>query len=349
MPDYPRHDRLKRLWQRGRALLGSELAVMCGAMTWVSERRLVSAISNAGGFGVLACGSMGPEELEAEILATRALTDRPFGVNLIVMHPELEALADTCLRTGVGHVVLAGGLPSPAVIRRLKEGGAKVLCFAPALAIGRRLVRNGADALIVEGSEAGGHIGPVATSVLAQEILPHIREVPVFVAGGIGHGEAVAAYLAMGAAGVQMGTIFVCAEESIAHPAFKQAFLRASARDAVPTVQIDPEFRVIPVRAIANEGTREFLHTQRSMIERYRRGELTYEEASLAIEHFWAGSLRRAVIEGDVERGSLMAGQSVGMVKAIRPVREILCELLVQAEEALARLERGRQPAADPA
>ncbi len=349
MPDYPRHDRLKQLWQRGCALLGSELAVMCGAMTWVSERRLVSAISNAGGFGVLACGSMGPEELETEIRATRELTDRPFGVNLIVMHPELEALADTCTRNGVGHVVLAGGLPSPAIVRRLKRGGAKVLCFAPALAIGRRLVRNGADALIIEGSEAGGHIGPVATSVLAQEILPHIREVPVFVAGGIGHGEAIAAYLAMGAAGVQMGTMFVCAEESIAHPAFKQAFLRASARDAVPTVQIDPEFKVIPVRAIANEGTREFVRTQLETIERYRRGELTYEEASLAIEHFWAGSLRRAVIEGDVERGSLMAGQSVGMVKAIRPVAEILGELVAQAEEALARLERGRRPAAGPA
>ncbi len=349
MLDHPRHDRLRALWQRGRAVLGCELPVMCGAMTWVSERNLVSAISNAGGFGVLACGSMGPDLLEAEILATRERTDRPFGVNLIVMHPELEALADTCLRSGVSHVVLAGGLPSPAIIRRLKEGGVKVLCFVPSLAVGRRLVRNGADALIIEGSEAGGHIGPVATSVLAQEILPHMREVPVFVAGGIGHGEAVAAYLAMGAAGVQMGTMFVCAEESIAHPAFKKAFIRASARDAVPTVQIDPEFKVIPVRAIANAGTREFVRTQLEMIERYRQGEISYEEASLAIEHFWAGSLRRAVIDGDVERGSLMAGQSVGMVKTIRPVREILGELVAQAEEALARLERGRQPAAGPA
>ncbi len=346
---YPRHDRLQALWQRGRALLGTELAVMCGAMTWVSERNLVSAISNAGGFGVLACGSMGPDLLEAEIAATRERTDRPFGVNLIIMHPELEALADICIRTRVSHVVLAGGLPSPAIIRRLKEGGVKVLCFVPSLAVGRRLVRNGADALIIEGSEAGGHIGPVATSVLAQEILPHMREVPVFVAGGIGHGEAVAAYLAMGAAGVQMGTMFVCAEESVAHPAFKKAFIRASARDAVPTVQIDPEFKVIPVRAITNAGTREFVRTQLEMIERYRRGEITYEEASLAIEHFWAGSLRRAVIDGDVERGSLMAGQSVGMVRTIRPVREILGELVAQAEEALARLERGRQPAAGPA
>ncbi len=349
MPAYPRHDRLHALWQRGRALLGTELAVMCGAMTWVSERNLVSAISNAGGFGVLACGSMGPDLLEAEIAATRERTDRPFGVNLIIMHPELEALADICIRTRVSHVVLAGGLPSPAIIRRLKEGGVKVLCFVPSLAIGRRLVRNGVDALIIEGSEAGGHIGPVATSVLAQEILPHMREVPVFVAGGIGHGEAVAAYLAMGAAGVQMGTMFVCAEESVAHPAFKRAFIRASARDAVPTVQIDPEFKVIPVRAIANAGTREFVRTQLEMIERYRRGEISYEEASLAIEHFWAGSLRRAVIDGDVERGSLMAGQSVGMVRTIRPVREILGELVTQAEAALARLERGRQPAAGPA
>ena len=118
----------------------------------------------------------------------------------------------------------------------------------------------------------------------------------------------------MGAAGVQMGTVFVCAEESTAHPAFKQAFIRAGARDAVPSVQVDPEFKVIPVRALANAGTRRFTETQIEVIGRYRRGELSYEEASLAIEHYWAGALRRAVIEGDVENGSLMAGQSVGLV-----------------------------------
>jgi enoyl-[acyl-carrier protein] reductase II len=340
-----RHDRVDGLWQRGCRFLGTELAVLGGAMTWVSERHLVSAISNAGGFGVLACGSMGPERLAEEIAATAAVTDRPFGVNLIVMHPQLEQLADVCVAQGVGHVVLAGGLPPRETMERLKTGGAKVVCFAPSLALAKKLVRTGADALVIEGMEAGGHIGPVSTSVLAQEILPFLTEVPVFVAGGIGHGEMIAAYLQMGAAGVQMGTVFVCAEESTAHPAFKQAFIRGAARDAVPSVQIDPEFKVIPVRALANNGTRRFTETQIEVIGKFRRGEMTYQEASLAIEHYWAGALRRAVVDGDVENGSLMAGQSVGLVRKIQPVRAILAELVDQAEHALARRAESPQRA----
>jgi enoyl-[acyl-carrier protein] reductase II len=330
-------DRLSRLWRDGAALLGCPIALLGGAMTWVSERSLVSAISNAGGFGVLACGAMSPAQLAGEIEATRALTTQPFGVNLIVMHPDLAALVDVCLAPRVGHVVLAGGLPSRVTMGRVKEGGAKLLCFAPSLGVARKLIRGGADGLIIEGMEAGGHIGPVATSVLAQEILPEVRDVPVFVAGGIGHGEAIAAYLRMGAAGCQLGTRFVCATESIAHPSFKHAFVHANARDAVPSVQIDPAFKVIPVRALANQATRSFTETQIEVIARHRRGDLSYEEASLAIEHFWAGALRRAVIDGDVEHGSLMAGQSVGLVRRIQPTADIVAELVEQAARALAR------------
>lgn len=328
---------LNALWARGRDFLGCEVAILGGAMSWVSERHLVSAISNAGGFGVIACGSMGPALLDAEIKATQALTTKPFGVNLITMHPELEALIDTCLANRVSHIVLAGGLPSGASIKRAKEGGAKVICFAPALVLAKKLIRSGTDALVIEGAEAGGHIGPVATSVLAQEILPAVREVPVFVAGGIGRGEAIVSYLEMGAAGVQIGTRFVCATESIAHPNFKQSFIKANARDAVPTVQIDPRFPVIPVRALTNKGTEEFMDTQRRVIEKFRAGELDQKEAQLEIEHFWAGALRRAVIDGDVENGSLMAGQSVGMVTKEQPTTEIIAELVDQAIAALAQ------------
>lgn len=178
--------RLDRLWQRGRDFLGTRTAVMGGAMSWVSERHLVSAISNAGGFGVLACGSMAPDQLAVEIAGTRALTDRPFGVNLINMHPALDRLIDVCREQAVGHVVVAGGLPTGATLRRIKDGGARAMAFAPTLGAGRRLVKQGADALVIEGTEAGGHIGPVSTTVLAQEILPDLRDVPVFVAGGIG-------------------------------------------------------------------------------------------------------------------------------------------------------------------
>jgi enoyl-[acyl-carrier protein] reductase II len=337
MAGLPAHPRLAELWRSGVELLGTETAIMGGAMTWVSERHLVAAIAEAGGFGVLACGSMTPALLAAEIEATRAMTGRPFGVNLIVMHPALDQLTEVCIDLGVGHIVLAGGLPSRTATAKIKAAGRKLLCFAPSLALAKRLVRSGADGLIIEGMEAGGHIGAISTSVLAQEILPFLDEVPVFVAGGIGHGEAVAAYLRMGAAGVQMGTRFACARESIAHPRFKEAFIRASARDAQPSVQVDPAFKVIPVRALANNGTRRFAETQVEVIGRFRRGELSQEEASLAIEHFWAGALRRAVIDGDVEEGSLMAGQSVGFVKAVQPVVEIMAELILQAEAALAR------------
>lgn len=328
---------LQKLWKRGSEFLGSPLAIMGGAMSWVSERHLVAALSNGGGFGVIACGSMSPELLQKEIQGTKALTKSPFGVNLITMHPDLEGLIDACLSEKVGHVVLAGGLPPTSAIKRVKEGGAKLVCFAPTSAFGKKLVRLGADALIIEGMEAGGHVGPVSTSVLAQEILPEIRDVPIFVAGGIGRGEAIASYLEMGAAGVQLGTRFVCATESIAHPKFKKAFLRAAARDAIPSVQLDLRFPVIPVRAIANEGSKRFAEKQREVIDRFDRSELTKEEAQLEIEHFWAGALRRAVIEGDVETGSLMAGQSVGMVTKEQSIAEILAELVQQAEKALAQ------------
>ncbi len=327
--------KLDRLWQRGRDFLGCELAIMGGAMSWVSERNLVAAISNGGGFGVIASGSMSPALLAAEIDATFAKTEKPFGVNLITLHPQLTELIDVCLAKAVGHVVLAGGLPPSAAIQRLKAGGAKVLCFTPALVLARKLVRMGVDAIIIEGMEAGGHIGPVSTSVLAQEILPTITEIPVFVAGGIGRGEAILSYLEMGASGVQLGTRFVCATESIAHPNFKKAFIRAAARDAVPSIQLDPRFPVIPVRALQNDGTRRFNEAQRAVIERVNKGELDQKAAQLEIEHFWAGALRRAVIDGDVENGSLMAGQSVGMVTAEQPTAEILAELIGQAETAL--------------
>ena len=328
---------LKYLWQRGCDFLGVELAIMGGAMSWISERHLVAALSNNGGFGTIACGSMNPDLLRKEIQGTKALTQKPYGVNLITMHPQLDQLIDVCLDEKVTHIVLAGGLPPTPAIKKIKDSGAKLMCFAPTAAMGKKLIRSGVDALIIEGMEAGGHIGPVSTSVLAQEILPEIRDVPVFVAGGIGRGEAIASYLEMGASGVQLGTRFVCAHECIAHPNFKKAFMRAAARDAIPSVQIDQRFPVIPVRALANEGSEKFMIQQRKTIERFDKGELTREEAQLEIEHFWAGALRRAVIEGDVDTGSVMAGQSVGMVKREESVAEIMAGLIAQAEHALSQ------------
>ena len=329
-------ERLTRRMARGAAFLGSEVAIMAGAMSGVSERNLVAAMSNAGGFGVIACGAMTPELLDAEIAGTKALTDKPFGVNLITMHPALFDLIAVCAKHNVGHVVLAGGLPPKGSLEAIKDSGAKVICFAPTLALAKKLIRSGVDALVIEGMEAGGHIGPVSTSVLAQEMLPEIAEsVPVFVAGGIGRGEAIAGYLDMGAAGVQLGTRFVCATESIAHPNFKKAFIRASARDAVASVQIDPRLPVIPVRALKNAGGELFTAKQREVAQSLDEGSVAMAEAQLQIEHYWAGALRRAVIDGDVEHGSVMAGQSVGMVTKEEPIADIIASLMAEAATAL--------------
>jgi enoyl-[acyl-carrier protein] reductase II len=326
------------LMARGAAFLGTEHAVLCGAMSWVSERHLVAAISNAGGFGVIACGAMTPELLDAEITATAARTDKPFGVNLITMHPALTDLIAVCARHRVGHVVLAGGIPPKGSVEAIKAFGGKVIVFAPTLALAKKLFRSGADALVIEGSEAGGHIGPVSTSVLAQEFLPELAaDHIVFVAGGIGRGISIASYLEMGASGVQLGTRFACATESIAHPAFKAAFFRANARDAITSVQVDPRLPVIPVRALRNKGSEEFTAKQIEVAKLLDAGTVDMGEAQLQIEHFWAGALRRAVIDGDVERGSVMAGQSVGMVTKEEPVKDIMAGLLSETEAALTR------------
>jgi enoyl-[acyl-carrier protein] reductase II len=329
------NNKLESLWKRGKDFLGTDYAILGGAMSWISESHLVSAISNAGAFGVLASGAMPKDLLKKEIQKTKEKTTKPFGVNLIVMHPDLDGLVDVCIEENVKFVILAGGIPTVPVINKLKDHGIKVIAFAPNLALGKRMVKNGVSALIIEGSEAGGHIGPVSTSVLAQEILPNITEVPIFIAGGIGRGETMVNYLHLGAAGVQMGTLFVCSTECIAHEKFKKAFISANSRDAQATVQVDNDFPVIPVRAIMNEGSKRFIDFQKEVINEYKSGKLEKHDAQMKIEHYWAGALRKAVIDGDVENGSLMAGQSVGLVKEIKPVKEILHEIIEQANSYL--------------
>lgn len=328
-------ERLREMWRQGTEFLGTDYAILGGAMSWLSESHLVSALSEAGAFGVIASGNMPTEVLRGEIQKTRELTEKPFGVNLITLNPNLPELIRVTVEEKVPHAVLAGGVPDKASIAALKDAGIKVTAFAPTLAFGKRLVRQGVDALVIEGSEAGGHIGPVSTSVLAQEILPNLTGVPIFVAGGIGTGAMVANYLKMGAAGCQLGTRFVCAEECIAHENFKKGFLRANARDAVPTAQFDPALPVIPVRALSNEGTNRFNALQLELVQAVKAGEKSRDEAVLEMEHFWVGALKKAAIDGDMEKGSVMAGQIVGMVKKIQPVREIIQELVTDAEAAL--------------
>ncbi len=329
---------LPKAWKRGTDFLGTRHAILCGAMTWVSESTFVAAISKAGGFGVLAGGNMPPDLLAREIEATRGKTRRPFGVNMITVAPNYRAHIDVVVRERAPFAIFAGSIPSGRDIEQVKAAGARVICFAPVLSLARRLIRQGADALVIEGNEAGGHIGPVATSVLAQEFLLSISEVPIFVAGGIGTGEMIAQYLMLGASGAQLGTRFVVAEECIAHPRFKEAFIKAQARDAMPTSQFDPSLPTIPVRAIVNQGTQDFNRLQFELLARVKSGAMPREEAQVKLEEFWVGALRRAVVDGDVEHGSLMAGQSVAFARKVQPVAEIIDELVAGAEHQLAEM-----------
>ncbi|WP_045809421.1 NAD(P)H-dependent flavin oxidoreductase [Candidatus Neoehrlichia procyonis] len=328
---------LSNLWKKGTEFLGSKYAIMGGAMSWVSEPYLVSAISNAGGFGVLACGAVSPTHLKFDIELTQKLTSNPFGVNLIIMHPDLSELIKICINSKITHIVLAGGIPSSTTINHIKAAKIKIICFAPSLSVAKRLIKLGADALIIEGMEAGGHIGPVSTSVLAQEILPFFKNnnlgiaPPIFVAGGIGMGDMIVHYLRMGASGCQIGTPFVCTHESRAHQNFKEIFIKSSSRDAIASIQLSKDFPVIPVRAISNAASTKFLELQKEMISLYNKKQISKETGQLQIEKFWAGALKKAVVDGDITNGSLMAGQSVGLIKKIQSTQQVIDNLITEA------------------
>lgn len=330
--------KLTNLMSKGCELLGCRYSVMCGAMTWISDEHLVSAISNAGAFGVLAGGAMSPDRLSNMIQATKEKTDANFGVNLILAHPELQNLIDVCGEKKVSHLVLAGGIPDANMIKKAHDYGMKCIGFAPSLAIAKRLFKLGIDGLIIEGHEAGGHVGPVSTLVLVQEILLQLPEKPIFVAGGIMRGEVYASMLLMGACGCQMGSVFACCKESQVHQDFKKSFISANSRDAVVSVQLDKKFPVTAVRAIENKAYTEFMKMQKDALFKYESQEWTLEEARLSLEHFWAGALRRAAVEGDLDTGSIMAGQSVGLIKDELSINEILQKLMSEADDFLARI-----------
>ena len=341
MAKYNISQELRERYKKGTKFLGCDIPIMGGAMTWVSEKNLVSAISNAGGFGIIACGGMEKEVLRDEIIKTKEMTKKPFGVNLILMHPDIEELMNTCVETDIKYVVFAGGFPKKSQIEKLKNYKIKTLAFATTLSIARKLIKNGIDALIIEGSEAGGHVGPVSTNVLVQEILPFIEDVPVFVAGGIGRGEVFLNYIDLGASGCQIGTRFVCAKESIAHKNFKDIFIRSEARNAQVSIQLDERLPVIPVRSLNNKASNIFIEKQKEVLNDLNKGEVSLKEAQLMIEKFWSGSLKKAVIDGDIEYGSLMAGQSVSMVKNIQTAKEIIYEIITQADVRLNKQKEG--------
>lgn len=213
------------------------------------------------------------------------------------------------------------------------------MSFASTDSIAHQMIRFGIDALLLEGSEAGGHIGPVSLTILLQQVLFQVTEVPVFVAGGIATGKMAAHLMLMGAAGVQMGTRFVMTEECTAHPNFKDAFIKARARSAIATPQFDSKLPVVPVRALDNKGMDNFRKLQFQLIEKLQNDTLDRESAQYEVENFWLGALRKAVVDGDVDNGSLMAGQSVGLMNDILPMKEMIERFVDEAETELTAIQ----------
>jgi enoyl-[acyl-carrier protein] reductase II len=309
-------------------------------MTWISDPKLVSVVGNCGGFGLLAGGNAPVEVLKNQILETREMTAHPFGANIITLAPVYKDQLNLVCDMECEFIVFAGGIPKKNDIQQAKKAGAKVICFASTAPLAIMLIERGADALILEGSEAGGHIGPVALSVLIQQILFEVDSVPIFIAGGIATGRMMAHLLMMGAAGIQMGTCFVMSEECMAHPRFKEVFKRAKAKDAMATPQFDSRLPVIPVRALKNEGTIEFGKLQLELLHKLDNCLIDRKQAQYAAERFWIGALKDAVIDGDVTKGSLMAGQSVGLVDDVKPLKSIIDDMIDDAESELKRLQR---------
>ena len=327
----------EKFWSRGRDFLGVKYPLIAGAMTWISTSGLVKAVADAGAFGVLAAGNMPPDVLEQEVKALRK-AGCSFAVNLITIAPNYLAHLERVASFRVPYIVFAGSFPRQEEVKAAKESGARVLCFASNDSIAERMIAYGADALVLEGSEAGGHIGHVSTIVLIQQVLFHYPQLPVFVAGGIATGRMTAHLLLMGATGVQMGTLFAMAAESPAHPAFKERFRRARAREAFATPQYSSALPVVAVRALKNRGSEEFGRLQLDLVRKLEKGEIHRAQAQHEVEKYWVGALRRAVQEGDVEYGSLMAGQSVGLIRETKPVKNIVQDLVREAEETFASL-----------
>ena len=322
--------------KRGSDFLGVKYPILCGAMTWISEPKLVSAVSNHGCFGCLAGGNAPTDVLLKYIEETKSLTDKPFAVNLITIAPAYKEHLAMIKDIKVPFIIFAGSFPKEKEIEAAKETGAKVMCFASTVSIAERMIRFGADAIILEGSEAGGHIGHVSSVILMQQVLYKFADkIPMFMAGGMSTGKMMAHALLMGAAGVQLGTRFVMTKECTCHPAFKDVFIRANARDAIATPQYDSKLPVVAVRALRNKGMDNFGKLQLRLLKELEAGTCHRQEAQEEVEKYWMGALRRAAVEGDIDFGSLMAGQSVGLVDSEMTIQQLVDELLNDGEAAL--------------
>ena len=298
-------------------LLGIEHPIIQGGMAHVSTTELASAVSNAGGLGIIGTGNAGPDWVREQIRSTRQQTNNPFGVNIIMISPFVEEAIAVILEEKVAVVTIGAGNPV-AHIPRLKETGIKVIPVVASVALARRLERSGADAVVAEGAESGGHVGETTTMALVPQVVSAI-DVPVIAAGGVADGRGMAAVLALGAQGVQIGTRFICSVECIAHPRFKEKVLRAGDRATVVIGQSTG----YPVRCLDNRMTRQSLAMEKDGVP------------PEVLDEFGTGRMRLALIEGDVDEGSLMAGQISGLIHDIKPVRDIVRDIMTEAEAVI--------------
>lgn len=302
-------------------LFGIKYPIIQGGMAHVATAELVSAVSNAGGLGIIGAGAAEADWVRKQILLTRQQTDKPFGVNILLISPFAKQVIEVVLEEKVAVVTTGAGNPGP-YIPKFKEAGIKVMPVVASVALARRLERYGADAFVAEGMESGGEIGQITTMVLVPQVVDSVK-VPVVAAGGIADGRGLVAALALGAQGVQMGTRFVTSEECIAHPAYKQAILDATDRSTA----ISGQSTGYPLRALENKLIHEFWEKEKSG--------LSIEE----LMEFGVGRVRLGLIEGDLENGTLLAGQIAGMIKEIKPVKVIIEEMVAEAEALIAQLK----------
>lgn len=301
-------------------LLQIDHPIIQGGMAWVGTAELVSAVSNAGGLGVIGSGDAPTEWLKSQIKQTRELTTKPFAVNIMMMSPFLTDNLKLILDDKVGIVTFGGGNPG-SYLSGLKEAGVKVMPVVSSVALARRLERLGADAIIAEGMESGGHVGETTTVALLPQVVDSVK-VPVIAAGGIADGRGLVAALAIGAQGVQMGTRFICSEECIAHPRFKERIIEAQDRATTITGNSTGH----PVRCLENKLTHQFRVLEKAGASK--------EE----LEELGRGKLSLGVIQGNIEEGSLMAGQIAGLIKEVKPVKAIIEDIMAEAELAITAL-----------
>ncbi len=298
-------------------LLGIKYPIIQGGMAWVAEYHLAAAVSNAGGLGIIGAASAPPEVVREQVQKVKELTDKPFGVNVMLMNPNAPEVAQVVVEEGVKVVTTGAGNPGK-FIDMWKEAGIKVIPVVASVAMAKMMERGGADAVVAEGTESGGHIGSATTMTLVPQVVDAV-DIPVIAAGGIGDGRGFAAAMMLGAEGVQMGTRFVVAKESIVHSNYKESIIKAKDIDSVVTGRSTGH----PIRVLRNKMTREYLKMEEEGVE--------LEE----LERLTLGSLRKAVMEGDVVNGSLMAGQIAGLISKEQTCREMIEEIMEQADNLL--------------